>query len=96
MDRDTEADFHDFVVARSPALLGTAYLLTGDRHRAEDLVQSALAKALRHCPAGPCYRCRSPRAAAAASPSRRGPRRPWYGRTRLTGPCSASGHRGPG
>lgn len=48
MDRDTEADFHDFVVSRSPALLGTAYLLTGDRHRAEDLVQSALAKALRH------------------------------------------------
>ena len=48
MDRDTEADFHDFVVTRSPALLGTAYLLTGDRHRAEDLVQSALAKALRH------------------------------------------------
>jgi RNA polymerase sigma-70 factor (sigma-E family) len=48
MDRDTEADFHDFVVSRSPALLATAYLLTGDRHRAEDLLQSALAKALRH------------------------------------------------
>jgi RNA polymerase sigma-70 factor (sigma-E family) len=48
MDRDSEADFHDFVVSRSPALLGTAYLLTGDRHRAEDLLQSALAKALRH------------------------------------------------
>ena len=48
MDRETEADFHDFVVSCSAALLGTAYLLTGDRHRAEDLVQSALAKALRH------------------------------------------------
>jgi RNA polymerase sigma-70 factor (sigma-E family) len=48
MDRDTEADFHDFVVSRSAALLGTAYLLTGDPHRAEDLLQSALAKALRH------------------------------------------------
>ena len=48
MDRDTEADSHDFVVSRSPALLATAYLLTGDRHRAEDLLQSALAKALRH------------------------------------------------
>jgi RNA polymerase sigma-70 factor (sigma-E family) len=48
MDRDSEADFHDFVVSRSPALLATAYLLTGDRHRAEDLLQSALAKALRH------------------------------------------------
>jgi hypothetical protein len=35
MDRETEADFHDFVLSRSPALLGTAYLLTGDRHRAE-------------------------------------------------------------
>lgn len=50
MDRETEADFHDFVLSRSPALLGTAYLLTGDRHRAEDLLQSALAKALRHWP----------------------------------------------
>ena len=48
MDRETEADFHDFVVSRSAALLATAYLLTGDRHRAEDLLQSALAKALRH------------------------------------------------
>ena len=48
MDRKTEADFHDFVVSRSPALLSTAYLLTGDRHRAEDLLQSALAKSLRH------------------------------------------------
>ncbi|HZB48673.1 MAG TPA: SigE family RNA polymerase sigma factor [Mycobacteriales bacterium] len=48
MDRDSEADFHDFVVSRSPALLRTAYLLTGDRHRAEDLLQSALARALRH------------------------------------------------
>ena len=27
-----------------PALLRTAYLLTGDRHQAEDLVQTALAK----------------------------------------------------
>lgn len=36
MDRDSEMDFHDFVASRSTALLGTAYLLTGDRHRAED------------------------------------------------------------
>ena len=50
MDRESEADFHDFVVSRSPALLATAYLLTGDRHRAEDLLQSALVKALRHWP----------------------------------------------
>ena len=50
MDRDSEADFHDFVASLSTALLGTAYLLTGDRHRAEDLLQSALAKAVRHWP----------------------------------------------
>jgi RNA polymerase sigma-70 factor (sigma-E family) len=36
--------FAEFVAARSPALLGTAWLLTGDRGRAEDLVQEALAR----------------------------------------------------
>jgi RNA polymerase sigma-70 factor (sigma-E family) len=41
---DDEAAFHDFVVARSAALLRTAYLLTGDAHLAEDLVQTALFK----------------------------------------------------
>jgi RNA polymerase sigma-70 factor (sigma-E family) len=30
--------------ARQPSLLRTAYLLTGDRHTAEDLVQTSLAK----------------------------------------------------
>ena len=35
-------DFDAFVRARTPALLRTAYLLTGDQHLAEDLVQSAL------------------------------------------------------
>ena len=38
------ADFEEFVVARRGALLRTAYLLTGDHHDAEDLVQSALIK----------------------------------------------------
>jgi len=38
------ADFEDFVIARRDALLRTAYLLTGDHHDAEDLVQSALVK----------------------------------------------------
>ena len=38
------ADFEGFVVARRDALLRTAYLLTGDHHDAEDLVQSALIK----------------------------------------------------
>jgi RNA polymerase sigma-70 factor (sigma-E family) len=37
--------FEGFVGARSPALLRTAYLLTHDRHLAEDLLQSSLAKA---------------------------------------------------
>ena len=41
---DDEDAFHDFVVARSAALLRTAYLLTGDAHLAEDLVQTALFK----------------------------------------------------
>ena len=40
-----EQDFHAFVVARTPALSRTAYLLTGDAHLAEDLVQTALFKA---------------------------------------------------
>lgn len=44
MDPEHEAVFRSFVVERSAALFRTAYLLTGDRHSAEDLVQSALAK----------------------------------------------------
>jgi RNA polymerase sigma-70 factor (sigma-E family) len=39
------ADFEDFVVVRSGRLLRTAYLLTRDRGLAEDLLQTALAKA---------------------------------------------------
>ena len=37
-------EFDRFVAARSQALLLTAYLLTGDRGRAEDLLQTALVK----------------------------------------------------
>ncbi|MFC5835819.1 SigE family RNA polymerase sigma factor [Nonomuraea insulae] len=44
MDPGSEENFRQFVIDRSGALFGTAYLLTGDRHAAEDLVQSALAK----------------------------------------------------
>jgi len=40
--------FRTFVIARSPALLRTGYLLLGDRALAEDLLQTALAKAYRH------------------------------------------------
>lgn len=38
-----EKEFRDFTAAQSPALLRVAYLLTGDVHLAQDLVQSALA-----------------------------------------------------
>ncbi|MGK5559043.1 SigE family RNA polymerase sigma factor [Actinomadura kijaniata] len=37
-------EFEEFVRARTPALLRSAYLLTGDQHLAEDLVQTALAR----------------------------------------------------
>lgn len=40
-----EAEFREFMTARWPALLRTAYLLTGDRYLAEDLAQTALEKA---------------------------------------------------
>ena len=40
-------DFDSFVATRSNALLRTAYLLTGDHGLAEDLLQTALAKAWR-------------------------------------------------
>src|SRR5690348_11281365 len=44
-DAERDADFTAFVAARGTALLRTAYLLTGDHQTAEDLVQTALAKA---------------------------------------------------
>lgn len=40
-----EHDFDAFVAARATALARTAYLLTGDAHLAEDLVQTALFQA---------------------------------------------------
>lgn len=44
MDEQGREDFRSYVAARSPALLRTAYLLTGSRPDAEDLLQTALAK----------------------------------------------------
>ena len=41
----SSVEFEEFVVARSPALLRTAYLLVGDLQLAEDLLQTSLAKA---------------------------------------------------
>jgi RNA polymerase sigma-70 factor (sigma-E family) len=39
-----DADFRDYVTSRGPSLLRAAYLLTGNRADAEDLVQAALIK----------------------------------------------------
>lgn len=44
MNRADEDDFRAFVAARSASLLWFAHVLTGDRHLAEDVVQTALAK----------------------------------------------------
>jgi RNA polymerase sigma-70 factor (sigma-E family) len=45
-DREAQrdAEFTGYLAARQPALLRTAYLLTGDRHQAEDVLQTSLAK----------------------------------------------------
>jgi RNA polymerase sigma-70 factor (sigma-E family) len=48
LNADDRADFGAFVAARSPALLRTALALTGHREQAEDLLQTALARTVRH------------------------------------------------
>lgn len=45
MRQEHDAAFSAFVAARSRHLLQAAHLLTGDRHRAEDLLQTALTRA---------------------------------------------------
>ncbi|WP_030619951.1 SigE family RNA polymerase sigma factor [Streptomyces fulvoviolaceus] len=47
MQAEQEDRFQEFVRARWSHLVRTAYLLTGDAHHAEDLTQTALAKAYR-------------------------------------------------
>ncbi|KUN77494.1 SigE family RNA polymerase sigma factor [Streptomyces griseoruber] len=47
MQAELEDRFQEFVRARWSRLVRTAYLLTGDVHHAEDLTQTALAKAYR-------------------------------------------------
>lgn len=42
--RRRDREFSDYVLIRRSRLVGTAYLLCGERHAAEDLVQTALAK----------------------------------------------------
>jgi RNA polymerase sigma-70 factor (sigma-E family) len=41
-------DFREFVRARSPALSRAAFLLTGDHHLAQDLLQTVLATTYQH------------------------------------------------
>ena len=45
MRQEQDDAFSAFVAARSRLLLQAAHLLTGDRHRAEDLLQTALTRA---------------------------------------------------
>jgi RNA polymerase sigma-70 factor (sigma-E family) len=47
MDADAEREFREFVAARSAALFRSAYLLTGQREAAEDLLQTVLARVAR-------------------------------------------------
>jgi RNA polymerase sigma-70 factor (sigma-E family) len=44
VDADAEREFRDFVARQAGALYQSAYLLTGDRQHAEDLLQSALTR----------------------------------------------------
>jgi len=44
---DREQGFTDYFASRSGAMRGTAYLLCGDWHRAEDIVQSTFVKLYR-------------------------------------------------
>ncbi len=46
LDRDVAEAFDEYVRTRGQRLIRTAYLLVGDAHAAEDLVQNALASAL--------------------------------------------------
>lgn len=48
MDAAAEREFRDFVAGRSAALFRSAYLLTGQREAAEDLLQTVLARVARH------------------------------------------------
>lgn len=44
MNGEDQRKFREFVAARTPALMRTAYLLAGNQHDAEDLLQTALAR----------------------------------------------------
>jgi DNA-directed RNA polymerase specialized sigma24 family protein len=44
LNAEARREFTEFVAARTPSLMRLAYVLTGDQHTAEDLLQSALTK----------------------------------------------------
>ncbi len=48
LDGEAEREFREFVRAETPGLMRAAYLLTGDSHQAQDLVQSTLAGVALH------------------------------------------------
>jgi RNA polymerase sigma-70 factor (sigma-E family) len=48
VDSDREAAFEAFVLGRQAALFRLAFLLSGDRHHAEDLVQGTLERTYQH------------------------------------------------
>ena len=48
MRADAEGDYVEYVRARLPRLRQAAFLLCGDRHRADDVVQSTLVALYRH------------------------------------------------
>jgi len=50
MDTEIRQDFATYLEARSGVLFRTAVAITGHRQEAEDLLQSALVRALRHWP----------------------------------------------
>ena len=54
-DREAQrdAEFTEYLAVRQPTLLRTAYLLTGDRHQAEDVLQTSLGQALPGVGQGP-------------------------------------------
>jgi RNA polymerase sigma-70 factor (sigma-E family) len=48
MDQQARRDFAEFAAARSGELIRLAYVLTGNQHAAEDLLQNALTRAAAH------------------------------------------------
>ena len=48
MDDSARREFAEFAAARASALIRVAYLLAGDQHAAEDLLQTALTKTAAH------------------------------------------------